>query len=75
VPPQLSDCIAACVQRGQTQVAIQPYFLFPGGITEAISQEIDQLRLQFAPTQLHMGQPLNQAPEFTRLVLDGLIST
>ncbi|NEO84826.1 MAG: sirohydrochlorin chelatase [Spirulina sp. SIO3F2] len=73
IAPTLSTQIKQLVSQGHQDIAIQPYFLFPGGITTAIADEVALLQQQFEETQLHLGYPLSEAPEFIALVLDWLL--
>lgn len=73
IAPSLATQVQALVRQGHPDIAIQPYFLFPGGITTAIADEVALLQQQFEHTQLHVGQPLSEAPEFITLVLDWLL--
>ena len=43
VAPSLEERLAKLVAAGHRQVGILPYFLFPGGITEAIARHAEEL--------------------------------
>lgn len=43
IAPSLEDRVATLVATGHRQVGILPYFLFPGGITEAVSRRAQEL--------------------------------
>lgn len=73
IAPTLSTQIKQLIDQGHQEIAIQPYFLFPGGITTAIADEVALLQQQFEGTQLYLGQSLSEAPEFIALVLDWLL--
>ena len=74
VSPSLEEQVTALVQRGCTQIAIQPYFLFAGGITDAIAQQVEQLTKQFPETQLELGDPIGTTPALAKLIVDRLVS-
>lgn len=73
IAPSLATQIQSLLSDGHQDIAIQPYFLFPGGITTAIAEEVALLQQDYGETQLHVGQPLSEAPEFITLVLDWLL--
>ncbi|MDB9312665.1 sirohydrochlorin chelatase [Spirulina sp. CS-785/01] len=72
VPPHLSSQIEHCVTNGQTDIAIQPYFLFTGGLTDAIAQQVAELRVKFADAKLNLGEPLGATPQLAQLITDKL---
>lgn len=72
VEPFLSQQVNQIVAQGHREIIIQPYFLFPGGITNAITTEVDLLRQHFRNVQIHQGTPFSEAPEFVTLVVDWL---
>ncbi|MEM8639627.1 MAG: CbiX/SirB N-terminal domain-containing protein [Cyanobacteria bacterium P01_G01_bin.54] len=72
IAPSLAEQVSQLTAQGHQQLAIQPYFLFPGGITTAIEDEVNWLQKQFDTAQFQLGRPLCDAPEFIALVLDWL---
>lgn len=70
VPPDLELQIQTFEQMGLRQIAILPYFLFPGGITDAIATRVEQLRQQFPTLNLHLDTPLAASAELADLLLD-----
>ena len=72
VAPGLEEQVNQLVQQGYSQIAIQPYFLFAGGITDAIAQQVDQLAQQFPETQLVLGDPIGTTPALAKLIADRL---
>lgn len=70
VLPDLERQISHLVTGEQKTIAIQPYFLFTGGITDAIAQEIQRLQSKFPRTDLRLGQPLGATSELARLIRD-----
>lgn len=69
VPPSLASRVQELVSAGHEQIGIIPYFLFAGGITDAIAQEVAQLRGQF-PVEIHLAEPLGASQELALLILD-----
>lgn len=58
VAPSLETQVAELIKRGHQQIAILPYFLFEGGITDAIAQTVEHLRAQFPYAHLHLSRPI-----------------
>jgi sirohydrochlorin ferrochelatase len=56
------------VRGGQQQIGIVPYFLFNGGITDAIAKNVAQLKQQFPATELHLANPLGASVELADLI-------
>jgi sirohydrochlorin ferrochelatase len=63
VAPSLADTVAQLVATGATEIGILPYFLFAGGITDAIEKLVLELRAQYPQVQLRLGEPVGNSPE------------
>ncbi len=74
VAPKLEARLQELAQSGCQKIAILPYFLFTGGITDAIAQTVAQLSHQFPDLELDLKNPLEDDDDLAQLVLD-LIST
>lgn len=71
----LESRIKELIAIGKREIAILLYFLFPGGITDAIAQSIETLKLQFPLVNFHLAPPLGaNAEELAELIWD-LIDT
>ncbi|MDF2386938.1 sirohydrochlorin chelatase [Nostoc ellipsosporum NOK] len=70
VPPSLESQVEELVAAGNGEIAIFPYFLFAGGITDAIAQTIEELKLRFPAVTFQMAQPLGVSAELADLILD-----
>jgi sirohydrochlorin ferrochelatase len=68
VKPSLEEQIDSLVRGGQQQIGIVPYFLFNGGITDAIAKNVAQLKQQFPATELHLANPLGASVELADLI-------
>ncbi len=75
VAPSLSDRVSALVTAGQRQMAIVPYFLFTGGITDAIEQAVIELRERFPDCQFDLSDPLGATPQLALLASDLLAAS
>jgi sirohydrochlorin cobaltochelatase len=68
IEPSLTDRVAALVATGVTEIGILPYFLFTGGITDAIAELVTKLRQQFPQVRLRLGEPIGNSPEFVQTI-------
>lgn len=69
-PPSLQSRLEELQQVGCRTVGILPYFLFPGGTTDAIAEMLTQLSPQFPNLQLHLTPPLEASPELADLLIE-----
>ena len=74
VAPSLESRIKDLVAAGKREVTILPYFLFTGGITDAIAQSIEKLKLQFPAVTFQLAEPLGASAELAKIIGD-LIDT
>lgn len=74
VAPSLESRIKDLVAAGKGEVTILPYFLFTGGITDAIAQSIEKLKLQFPAVTFQLAAPLGASAELAEIIGD-LIDT
>jgi sirohydrochlorin ferrochelatase len=68
--PRLESQVAALIQKGCQDIVILPYFLFTGGITDAIAQTLEVLSRQFPRVRLSLADPLSASTELADLVID-----
>ncbi|MBG1269104.1 sirohydrochlorin chelatase [Nostoc sp. WHI] len=69
-PPSLESRVKELVAAGYREIAILPYFLFAGGITDAIAASIEELKLQFSAVTFQLAQPLGASAELAELIWD-----
>lgn len=69
-PPSLESRVKELVAAGYKEIAILPYFLFAGGITDAIAASIEELKLQFSGINFQLAQPLGASAELAELICD-----
>lgn len=72
VEPGLEAQVTALVNEGHTQIAIQPYFIFTGGIVDAIAQMVEVLKSKFPQVQFSLGQALGATPALADLIVRGI---
>ncbi|MBN3925481.1 sirohydrochlorin chelatase [Nostoc sp. NMS4] len=69
-PPSLESRVKELVTAGYREIAILPYFLFAGGITDAIATSIEKLKLQFSAVNFQLAKPLGASAELAELIWD-----
>lgn len=74
IAPSLSERVQELAIAGQRRIAIVPYFLFAGGITDAIAEVVGQLQQQFPAIEFCLMEPLGATQELADLIWD-LIET
>jgi len=74
VPPSLETQVEMLIDRDYQSIGILPYFLFPGGITDAIEKQVARLQQQFPQVQFQFADPLGATDLLRDLILD-LLST
>ncbi|NJO27224.1 MAG: sirohydrochlorin chelatase [Richelia sp. SL_2_1] len=70
VSPSLQDIVAQLVADGKKRIEIIPYFLFAGGITDAIVESIEDLKLHFPGVSFQLYEPLGANGELIDLIWD-----
>jgi sirohydrochlorin cobaltochelatase len=66
--PKFPQQIRTQIALGSQKIAILPYFLFPGKITEAIAQEVANLQREYPHVELQLGKPLGANPAIAELI-------
>ncbi len=66
VAPSLADRVSASVAEGAPEIGILPYFLFAGGITDAIGESVATLRQQFPHIKFILSEPIGNNPHLVR---------
>jgi sirohydrochlorin cobaltochelatase len=70
VSPSLAEQIEALAKNGHKRIAIGLYFLFPGGIIDAIAQQVQQLQQAFPDLELLLGKPLGATAQLANLIVE-----
>ena len=68
VPPDLKSRVEILVKQGYREIGILPYFLFNGGITDAIADTVDRLSQIYPTIKFHLTTPLGSTEELAGLV-------
>jgi sirohydrochlorin ferrochelatase len=69
VAPSLESQILTLVRGGHRQIGIVPYFLFKGGITEAIARSVEQFPREYPAVNFYLTEPLGATVELVELIL------
>ncbi|MBW4638926.1 MAG: sirohydrochlorin chelatase [Gloeocapsa sp. UFS-A4-WI-NPMV-4B04] len=70
ISPKLATQVKALVDTGYQQIGILPYFLFAGGITDAIASTVELLEVQFPSVNLALAEPIGASVELADLIWD-----
>ncbi|MEM8779843.1 MAG: sirohydrochlorin chelatase [Cyanobacteria bacterium P01_G01_bin.49] len=70
ISPSLEDKVYALVNQGKTSITIVPYFLFTGGITMMIAQQVEQLQRSLPHIQFNLGHPLGATSDLAALMAE-----
>ena len=74
VPPDLETQVIELIQQGHQQIAIAPYFLFPGGITDAITRRAEDLAERLPKISLRLLTPLGNSADLAKAVAELALS-
>ncbi|MGB3513417.1 MAG: sirohydrochlorin chelatase [Microcoleaceae cyanobacterium] len=66
----IESTIEKLVRQGHQAIGILPYFLFSGGIIDAIALTINQLAEKYPSVKFHLTQPLGATEELAELIVD-----
>jgi sirohydrochlorin cobaltochelatase len=72
VSPSLADQVELLVRDGASAIAILPYVLFAGGITDAVAQQVAGWQQHYPSIAWHLGAPLADLEAIAAMVVDGL---
>ena len=68
VSPKLEVRVEELVSAGYSQIGVLPYFLFEGGITDAIARSVEDLRAN--SVEIHLAKPLGVSDGLVDLIWD-----
>ncbi|MDJ0745811.1 MAG: sirohydrochlorin chelatase [Xenococcaceae cyanobacterium MO_167.B27] len=66
------EAVVEQMANNTEKIAITPYFLFPGRITDAIADKITQLQQQFPSIEFILGQPLGAKETLAQLIFHNI---
>lgn len=69
IKPNIQEKIAEFSANGVKSIAIVPYFLFEGRITQAIAREIEQLKRQYPHLNISASSPLGASWDVAKLLV------
>jgi sirohydrochlorin cobaltochelatase len=71
--PGLEEQVTELIKQGYQQIKILPYFLFEGGITDAIDQAVNHLSQQFPYAQIHLARPIGATGKLADYVVELIV--
>lgn len=72
VSPSLAERIELLAENKPKNIAILPYFLFNGGITDAIATQVKQFQQDYPQLELILGNPLGATAELADAIVEEL---
>ncbi|WP_424102221.1 sirohydrochlorin chelatase [Moorena producens] len=72
VQPSLWEQVSILTESGAKRIAILAYFLFEGGITDAMAQMLLEIQQKFPQVQLNLGKPIGVSEALVDLIMDGI---
>jgi len=70
VAPDLETQVYNLMQQGHQHIAIAPFFLFPGGITDAITHYTEQIAEHLPKLSLRLLSPLGTNSDLSKVVAE-----
>lgn len=68
IAPKLAEQIQDLADQGHSRIAVIPYFLFAGGITDAIARDIDAMNGEVETCTITLGTPLGSNADLADLI-------
>ncbi|MBW4665124.1 MAG: sirohydrochlorin chelatase [Chroococcus sp. CMT-3BRIN-NPC107] len=68
--PKLETRVEQLIDTGYKKIGIVPYFLFAGGITDAIFATVDDLKIKFPSTNFQLIEPFGVSTELANLIIN-----
>lgn len=70
ISPKLETRVQQLIDTGYKKIGIVPYFLFAGGITDAIFSTVDDLKIKFPAVNFQLVEPLGASNELAKLIIN-----
>lgn len=75
VPPDLETKVIELMQQGHRHIAIAPYFLFPGSLTDAVTRRTEALAERLPKLSIRLLSPLGASTDLGRVVTEVALAT
>lgn len=75
VTPDLETQIYNLMQQGHQHIAIAPFFLFPGSITDAITHRTEQIAEHFPKLSLRLLSPVGTSSDLSKVIAEIALTT
>ncbi len=69
VAPDLESQVMSQIKQGCRAIQILPYFLFEGGITDAIEQQVQRFSQQFPEVRFKLARPIGATQELADFLM------
>jgi sirohydrochlorin ferrochelatase len=73
--PKLAEAIVPFLQRDVKEIGVLLYFLFPGGITDAITATIAEIQTEYPAVKISISPPIGNDELFAKTIIDLLQSS
>jgi sirohydrochlorin cobaltochelatase len=70
IQPSLTQQVASLIAQGSRSIAILPYFLFAGGITDAIEAQALEAKQKYPDVNLSLGVSLGATRELAEIIVE-----
>ncbi len=70
VEPQLADQVECLIEQGKYRIGILPYFLFAGGITDAIATSVNELAQRHPQARFQLAPVLSEQAALLPYLVD-----
>lgn len=75
VAPDLETQVENLMQQGHQHIAIAPFFLFPGSITDAITHRTEQIAEHLPKLSLRLLSPLGTSSDLSKVIAEIALMT
>ncbi len=75
VAPDLETQVYNLMQQGHQHIAIAPFFLFPGSITDAIVHRTEQIAEHLPKLSLRLLSPLGTSSDLSKIIAEMALTT
>lgn len=75
VEPDLETQVYNLMQQGHQHIAIAPFFLFPGSITDAITHRTEQIAEHFPKLALRLLSPLGTSSDLSKVIAESTLAS
>ncbi len=71
--PHLKTIVEQLITQKATSIDIVPYFIFEGGITQSLQEEVEDLQINYPEVQFQLSPPLSPTLELASLIVEEIL--